>query len=253
MHQIDAITLTRRLREYNNIANGDVVLTKFFETCLATKNQTACALYRTNETVANLNKKIRDLAEEIKFQPLVMGPNITTDVVTLPNLKTAIDTPLRIQIEYASSLSYYLDSIFSRNLTQYRLSRSVVVTDSTAVPGPTIDAIQNIRCTDSSYRSENFTDVKARVRKAEDLSYLYGDTYPSAFTTCARWLFKSKGRYNGDFKTKTKNPLLIIGSPYDLRTPINGAQTAHDLFEGSALLQHNGYGVSHPSSRNVSG
>lgn len=238
-----------RFREYNNIATGDLVLTKFLETCLATKSQKICALYRPDATVANLTKSIRDLAEEIKFQPLLMGPNITTDVVTLANLKSALDTPLRIQIDIAIYLAGYLDAILTRNLTQYRLTRPLVVTDSTAIPGPTVDAIVNIRCTDSSYRSENFTDVQARVRKAEELSYLYGDTYPASFMTCSRWPFKSKGRYNGDFKTKTKNPMLIIGSPYDLRTPFKGAQKVHDLFEGSALLQHNGYGVSHQSSR----
>lgn len=55
---------------------------------------------------------------------------------------------------------------------------------------------------------------------------------------------KGKEQYTGDYKAKTKNPILIIGSLYDLRTPLVSAKNASAGFEGSVVLQHNGLGLS---------
>jgi hypothetical protein len=61
---------------------------------------------------------------------------------------------------------------------------------------------------------------------------------------CSQWKIQAKERYEGDFRAKTRNPVLLIGSPYDGRTPISGAFAANKTLEGSVVLQHNGLGVS---------
>ena len=55
----------------------------------------------------------------------------------------------------------------------------------------------------------------------------------------------AKERYTGGFSDiKTKNPLLFVGNTYDPLTPFVSAQNASAAFEGSVVLQHDGYGVS---------
>lgn len=61
---------------------------------------------------------------------------------------------------------------------------------------------------------------------------------------CSQWKIQAKERYEGDFRAKTRNPVPLIGSPYDGRTPISGAFAANKTLEGSVILQHNGFGVS---------
>ncbi|CAI4212347.1 unnamed protein product [Parascedosporium putredinis] len=61
---------------------------------------------------------------------------------------------------------------------------------------------------------------------------------------CALWPFEAKERYEGDFHVKTKNPLLFIGNTYDPVTPLASAKNMSAGFEGSVVLQHNGFGPS---------
>jgi len=48
----------------------------------------------------------------------------------------------------------------------------------------------------------------------------------------------------GDFRVKTKNPVLLIGSTYDPVTPIASAHNVSAGFEGSVVLERGGFGVS---------
>lgn len=172
-----------------------------------------------------------------------MGNNATTDLVTYADIKVALNNPLRIMITYATPLAGWLNAVMTRDTTTQRRLRPLIVPDSTGFDS-ILDAIQNIRCTDSTFRTDDLEVVRPLVERVSTSSNLYGDIYASSFLSCSQWRLQAKGRYEGDFKTKTKNPILIIGSPYDLRTPLISAQKTSELFEGSVLLQHNGYGVS---------
>ncbi|KAH7095369.1 proteinase [Paraphoma chrysanthemicola] len=229
------------VEEYDPAPAGDLALNKYLEACIATKNQTLCPLYRPNATAESLTNQIRDLVEEVKFEPIVMGSNTTTDLVTYVDIKGAINNPLRLMIAYATPLAGWLNAILTRDTTTYRLLRPRVVADPATLDS-TLDAVQNIRCTDTTWRTDNIEEARDLVHRVSNSSSLYGDVYASSFLACSKWRMQAKGRYEGDFKTKTKNPILIIGSPYDLRTPLISAQKVNKLFDGSVLLQHNGYG-----------
>jgi hypothetical protein len=47
----------------------------------------------------------------------------------------------------------------------------------------------------------------------------------------------------GDFKVKTKNPILVAGNIFDAHTPLKSALNITVGFEGSGLLVVNGTGV----------
>ena len=63
---------------------------------------------------------------------------------------------------------------------------------------------------------------------------------------CAQWQFVGKDRYEGDFRVKTKKPILFIGNTYDPVTPLASAKAMSEKFEGSVVLERGGYGVSLP-------
>ena len=53
---------------------------------------------------------------------------------------------------------------------------------------------------------------------------------------------QAKERFSGPFEGRTKNPILILGSPYDPVTPLIDAKNVSRSFQGSVLLQHNAVG-----------
>ena len=174
-----------------------------------------------------------------------MGPNVTTDIVTYEKIAEASDTTLRMGLASGSYLAGYLNSIMIRdtpeyNHTQYLVSRSFIIQDVAI----NADNTQLIRCSDAMFRADKLADIEERVRHITELSGWNSDYTIGAYIMCSLWKVKAKERYEGDFKAKTKNPVLLIGSPYDVRTPISGAYAANKTLEGSVVLQHNGLGVS---------
>lgn len=61
-----------------------------------------------------------------------------------------------------------------------------------------------------------------------------------------QWKLEAKERYTGDFRVKTKHPMLVIGNTYDPTTPLRSARNISESFEGSVVLEHGGYGVCYP-------
>ncbi|KEF53888.1 uncharacterized protein A1O9_10290, partial [Exophiala aquamarina CBS 119918] len=49
-------------------------------------------------------------------------------------------------------------------------------------------------------------------------------------------------QYLGDFKVKTKNPVLVVGNTLDNVTPLASARNVSSGFEGSILLERKAFG-----------
>ncbi|OAG09644.1 alpha/beta-hydrolase [Paraphaeosphaeria sporulosa] len=231
--------------EYEPIPVGDVALEKFLEACI-TAGPDACALARSNATVASLTSAIHNLYEQVKVEPVLMGSNITTDLVGPGDIMNVLNNGLRIAQAYAPYIAAWFDAIFRRNLTAYHAARAYLFAGIDAA-GPFgvptgVFGIIAIRCADSTFRADTLDEVRPRVEQLGTMSYMFGDTYTAGYLSCARWKVKGKEQYTGDYKAKTKNPMLIIGSPYDLRTPLVSAKNVSAGFEGSVVLQHNGLG-----------
>lgn len=174
-----------------------------------------------------------------------MGPNVTTDIVTYEKIAEASDTALRMGLSSGSYLAGYLNSIMIRdtpeyNHTQYLVDRSFIIQDAPI----NADNTQLIRCSDAMFRADELANIQDRVQYITELGDWNSDYIIASFIICTLWKVQAKERYEGDFKAKTKKPVLLIGSPYDNRTPISGAYAANKTLEGSVVLQHNGLGVS---------
>ncbi|KAF7681055.1 hypothetical protein GT037_000031 [Alternaria burnsii] len=202
-----------------------------------------CALFRANLSADALYTRILDLKESAKHLPIVMGPNVTTDIATYEKIAEASDTALRSGLLLGPYLAGYLNSIMIHDTpeydhTQYLANRSMILRDSTF----NADSTQTIRCSDAMLRAEELADIEHRVQNLTDLGDWNSDYIISSYILCSRWKIQAKERYEGDFGAKTRNPVLLIGSPYDGRTPISGAFAANKTLEGSVVLQHNGLG-----------
>jgi hypothetical protein len=133
-----------------------------------------------------------------------------------------------------------LDGLLTGNLSVV----SDYITAILSAPAATSDEAEfGIKCSDKISRTSHLADVLPEVEARHQLSRIAGDTADSVTMACAQWKFEAKERYAGDFQVRTKKPLLVIGNTYDPVTPLVSARNVSEGFEGSVLLQHDGYGV----------
>jgi pimeloyl-ACP methyl ester carboxylesterase len=59
---------------------------------------------------------------------------------------------------------------------------------------------------------------------------------------CASWPVRNTDRYTGPWNASTRNPILLVGGPFDPNTPLAGARHAALLLANTVLLTYDGYG-----------
>lgn len=101
-----------------------------------------------------------------------------------------------------------------------------------------------IKCGDSFTRTSSLQEFLPAVDKLADTSSILGQQFIRLYTMCNQWAIEPKERYQGDFNVKTKNPVLLLHTTYDAELSIRSARNLSATFEGSVLLEINGYGVS---------
>jgi hypothetical protein len=106
-----------------------------------------------------------------------------------------------------------------------------------------VEAMTGIHCTDRVPRTSSFDEFLPAVRRLYETSRIFGDVTVGSSATCAQWKIEAKERYEGDFRVRTRNPILLIGNTYDGHTPLASAYNVSSGFEGSVVLEVNGYGV----------
>ncbi|KAI8713932.1 hypothetical protein NCS52_01239300 [Fusarium sp. LHS14.1] len=96
-----------------------------------------------------------------------------------------------------------------------------------------------IRCNDMTGQTDDIHDVIPILNKRWDTSRFAADVIEDVVMRCSRWKLPAKERYEGDFKAKTKNPVLVIGQTSDPITPMASARNLAGTLEGSVLLEFN--------------
>lgn len=61
---------------------------------------------------------------------------------------------------------------------------------------------------------------------------------------CAQWQIEPKERYEGDFHAKLSGPMLLLQNNGDGHCSLEAARNVSSQFEGSEILEIDGYGVS---------
>lgn len=71
-----------------------------------------------------------------------------------------------------------------------------------------------------------------------------GDIVAQITAHCAQWPWRARETYAGNFRVKTRNPILVASTARDSHTPLRSPRNVSAGFEGSGLLVVNGTGVS---------
>ncbi|KAF2158972.1 hypothetical protein M409DRAFT_30507 [Zasmidium cellare ATCC 36951] len=221
--------------EYQALEGSDPAIEQWIASCIEA-GYPACDLAADGATQESLHEKIYALLDEVKYNPVNLGGNITSDIVGPRQVFLPFDTMLRQALVYSPLFAPYLQSIMDRNVTRYRQLYPFL--NSVVDPSNSFA----IHCGDTLHRTDSLEDIKPRVDQMREKNEYWGQIFAPAYIACSVWKAESKGRYEGDWKAATKNPALLIGSPFDSRTPLSGARIAATVLERSVVLQHNGQG-----------
>lgn len=218
-------------------ADSDKVFSSFFEQCFKTPEQ--CALASRNETAKQLEKSIYQLLDQLKREPIVYEHSI----IDHSYLKTFIRFALYAPSSYpnlAAAFNFLLDGNVSKFMELANAQVGPLFSGSLIGD----DAAFAIPCSEKRTGKHTLDKIRPDLDDLSQTSNLLGEVGNAIAMTCTQWQIDAKERYEGNFESNTKNPIMIIGNTYDSATPLRSAQNISASFEGSVLLEHGGWGVS---------
>lgn len=148
---------------------------------------------------------------------------------------------------YWPVLTDALDALMSGNYTLFT-ENSAKLSSSYDSVGARSDAQLQIRCGDKIARVDTLDEFLPIMDRQERGSKIFGDNQTTLEMMCAQWRLNAKERYAGDFAVKTRHPVMFIGNTADALGSLVSAKNMSVAFEGSRVLQVDGYGVSSPSA-----
>ncbi|PYI02585.1 proteinase [Aspergillus sclerotiicarbonarius CBS 121057] len=231
------------LHGYNpqKVVDVDKVLEGFCTGCMAAPDLCPLANYYNN--AAELEAAIYIMLDTLKFNPIAI-PEIG-GVVTYSDVKSTIYEALYLPSSWplTSELILYVQA---RNTTVLGISsvyeQLKSYGESASLTSSAKEAGTGVTCSDKA-RTATMEELLPYIRISEALSKIASDN-ANGDMTCAQWNKKmyAKERYTGDFNVKTANPVLILSNTFDPITPLAAAKNLTATFEGSVLLEQNGYG-----------
>ncbi|KIW72681.1 hypothetical protein PV04_00859 [Phialophora macrospora] len=234
--------------DVSTLVSLDDVVAGFFSSCAATPD--LCALASSNQTAAELAQTVDDLLESIKENPLpitiegyadnaILSPyEGTSTLVDYSTVKGLIFSNLYFPQTWPL-LSDSLQFLLTGNVTGFFEVMAILEGGG----GDSGDAFQGIAFGEQALRTNNLTSLDPLISAVNASSKWGGvDIGLENAIQAVRWKQTAKEIYSGDWQVQTKNPILIIGNTYDPVTPLINAWNTSASFEGSVVLQHNGYG-----------
>lgn len=211
----------------------DAEFTTFIRECLAYPSN--CLLATHNQSAAALESLLYTRLETLKYSPIAHNGT----VLTYQAAKGAIFAAM-----YGTSswplLAEGLHGLLTGNMTAMANLLALVSKPSAS----TAEAQFGVKCSDKVTRSAKIDDLLPAHEKLMKISRMGGDVPTSLLMICSQWGFDAKERYMGNFRVKTKNPVLFVGNTWDGYTPWASAVNMSAGFEGSVALQHNASGHS---------
>lgn len=216
-----------------------------FEYCVKAGNK--CALATGNLTAKQLEQTVLEFIDSIRRQPVYL-PGVLRPV-DYSAIKAIIINGMYGQGKWAATLATLAQFMAPSSQVSAPSQESQQGSENATDLFPTLDLqwwLRGIQCGDSFVRTDSLKDFLPAVEKLWESSQVIGENFGSVYALCNQWAITPKERYGGDFNVKTKNPVLMVGGSYDALTAIDSARNLSATFEGSAVLEWDGYGVSHP-------
>jgi hypothetical protein len=217
-------------------------LSYYFTSCVEAGPK-KCVLAAQNKTAAELERDVWDFLDSVRNAPIAAG----TTIIDLAGIKGFILGALKstlswpVMAEVLSTMVY--GSKEEKGLAVLAIGDKAMDEVDFHSLGP-IGGLWGIHCGDRIVRSESFEEVAPTFAKLRGISRLQGDAVDWMTAHCAQWPWRAKETYMGDFRVKTKNPILVVSNTRDSHTPLRSALNVSSGFEGSGLLEVNGTGVS---------
>jgi pimeloyl-ACP methyl ester carboxylesterase len=105
-----------------------------------------------------------------------------------------------------------------------------------------VESFPGVLCSDST-NPRKFSAWPAAADKAERQHGYFGRLWTWASSPCASWpRGVGDDRYQGPWRARTANPVLVVGNFFDPATPYHGALKAARLLPNSKLLSYAGWG-----------
>ena len=218
------------------VDSTDATWDEFFKGCLAAGAEN-CALARDGATFEQLREGVYDLLYALKYDPVPLGGGLLDYAIAKAVIVNAMYSPTRWP-----ALAAGINGLLTGNLTAVaELAGGEGGSGDGTLPGQ--ESTQGIRCSDKTRRASKRADIMPAMADFARRSRLFGDFWSLVEMQCAQWKLPAKEIYRGDFKVKTKHPMLVVGNTWDPLTPLVSARNASATFEGSVLLEHRGHGV----------
>ena len=214
------------------LLDADKALAAFLTECLKNKANCSFAEY------LNANKT-EDLLDAINTQLQPLVSNATSSVEAFAVYGEAVQVIYQ-KLYFPSTWPALADTLTSF-LNGSSTPPTSAASNSTAEPyNLGVSATIGIRASDAIWRTDRLEDYLPQVKIQEDVSSFDND-YPSLWVS-ARWKIPTKEQYKGDFQVQTRRPILYVNGEYDPVTPLLNAYRASQIFDGSVVLPHSGYG-----------
>ncbi|RSL54268.1 hypothetical protein CEP54_009989 [Fusarium duplospermum] len=216
----------RRNHDYESLTDTDAAFSRFCQECVEARD--VCPL-AGKLNAQDLEKKLYKWFDDLRLEPVVIPTLGIFDYNLIKGL-------LYAQLKFPGSwqtVSKLIDGMMKRDPKLLEAALAGLGGSG----GFTKEAEMGIRCSDMTGQTEDIHDIIPILNKRWDTSRLAADVIEHAVMRCARWKLPAKERYEGDFKAKTKNPVLVIGQTHDPITPLASARSLTGTLEGSVLLE----------------
>lgn len=213
-----------------------MVFRTYLEECVASSE--ACALATSNSTsaAADLERAVYNLLSDLRREPMVQNGTILTHTMVRFVIRLSLYAPSSYPA-LAKALSSLLSGDPEPIIKLHNgLAGNIAGEDTT-------DAAFGIHCGDKKSGVTTLEDAMPGLHELQETSRLLGQM-GGINLACAQWKYTAKERYEGDFQVKTRSPVFLIGGSYDGATALRNAFNMSAGFEGSAVLEHGGFGVS---------
>ncbi|KAJ0163248.1 putative hydrolase [Colletotrichum tanaceti] len=218
--------------------DSDKAFSAVFQSCVANPSTCRLAQRYQNQTATQLEEAIYTLIDDLNDRPVPFNGTLIDYGFVKTGVMTALYSP-----DLWVLLDVGFDALISRDLARFSQIWAVLAATYDSI-GAAVDAQLGIRCGDKIVRVGSLDGFLPIMERQFGISRIFGDVQTAAEMVCAQWRLPAKEQYAGDFRVKTRRPVLFIGNTADPLTPLASARNASAGFEGSVVLQTNGYGHS---------
>ena len=233
-----------RSSDFKEWTDTDKVFSAMWSTCLEAGPE-LCPLAASWDDAAELEAAVWELIYSLKEQPLTVGKKVPF-VFDYEKIKAFFMASFYSTGHWPAAATA-VDKIFKGELNDELgelVASLMFITPEQGVPDAiTTAATLGIHCVDRIPRVDSLENLQPTFDQLEATSRLVSDITDAPTINCARWGFHAKGAFEGRFENiQTQHPMLIIGNTGDAHTPLQSAHNASAIFDGSVVLEVNGYG-----------